>query len=92
MLFELAKLTDGGIMDKNNYEYLKGLALVGCRDISLLSKKWYNSEDTMISVARILEEEGILNTVDQAITFFEKPYKWERDIQDLIREYEGVLC
>jgi hypothetical protein len=81
------------MLTKENYKYLKQLPFLTCRDILVIPKKWYNSNETMIQVARILDEEEIFYNPERSdtyavITFFESPHKFERDIIELIKEYE----
>ncbi len=51
------------------------------------NKIWYSSGDTMLTVATILDDEGIFIKTTDVIRFFEKPWKWESDMQELIDEY-----
>lgn len=76
--------------DKSDIEYLKSLPFLGLRPASLLNitKVWYSSDDTIINVARILNDNGVFISTKQVIDFFESPYKWEYDILELIKECE----
>jgi len=60
-------------------EYLKSLL-----------PRWWESGDTVISVARILNDEGMLTDVDDAITFFEKPWSYGKEIKEIIKNYEST--
>jgi len=76
-------------VDKNNYEYLKGLPYLGERlSILDMTKAWYGSDDTVITVANILDRQGIFSETRQVIDYFENPCKWEGEIHNLLREYE----
>jgi len=78
------------MLDKENYEYLKSLPSLGIKPtIFDLPKAWYASGDTMFTVARILDKQGIFQKTSQVIDYFEKPRKFEQDIQRLIKEYEN---
>ena len=61
----------------DNYEYLKKL-----------KPKWWQSDDIVITVAHILNEEEVLTDVDDTITFFEKPWAYEDDIRKIIEDHE----
>ena len=77
-------------MDKSDIEYLERCLESTSKNIGLMNPLlWYNSGDTMINVANILEDEGYLSTASDAIRFFEKPWKWESDMQDIIDEFKG---
>ena len=75
-------------MDKNDYkllkEYLENTSDKLGRHSSLL---WYKNHDDVMAVARILAEELYLREVKEAISFFEKPWKWESDMQEIIDTY-----
>ena len=49
---------------------------------------WYASGDNVLSAAYILEQECVLRSASEAIDFFEKPWKWEADMQGLVSELE----
>lgn len=77
------------MITKEDYEYLKNLPNLGVKpSISNLMKVWYVSDETLITVARILNNNGVFPSSDTIIDFFESPRKWTRDIQSLIKEYE----
>ena len=80
------------MLTQENYEYLKNLSNLG-RPIDFLGLKkvWYFSDETLISVARILSEVDTFLSKDKVIDFFESPHKWTKDIQNLIKEYEREL-
>jgi len=52
--------------------------------IKQLRSVWYAGEDTVLSVARILVQEGYLNTPSLVIDFFEDPPKWEKEMREII--------
>lgn len=55
--------------------------------IANMDKVWYQTHDTLVSVANILDEEGDFHQTSDVIQFFEKPWKWEHDMQELINDY-----
>ncbi len=89
MIFETKEQTEAGAKKEQQAtaEYL-GICLKGTYEkVGLLSPNlWYRSDDTLLTVASILAHYGILSTAKDAIAFFEKPYKWERDMKDLAEE------
>lgn len=77
------------MLNKEDYEFLKNLPHLDNKpDFLDFLKVWYCSDEKVLSVARILNEQGIFRSIDNVIDYFEKPKKWERDIQALIKEYE----
>ena len=73
---------------KQDAEYLKECLTRTSKQVGLLSPElWYASDDTMLSVANILEGECLF-TASDAIRFFEKPYHFESDMQELINTIE----
>jgi len=77
---------------KEDYEYLKNLPYLGIKpDLFDFLKVWYASEETTIIVARIFNSQGIFRSISSVIDYFEKPRKFEQDIQALIKEYEGDM-
>ena len=74
---------------KVDAEYLTECLTRTSKLVGLLSPNlWYASSDTMLSVANILEGECLF-TASDAIRFFEKPYHFESDMQELINTLEG---
>ena len=77
------------MLNKEDYEFLKNLPYLGTKpDLFDFPKVWYASDETTIMVARILEKQDVFCATDVVIDYFEKPRKWERAIQRLIKEYE----
>ena len=75
---------------KDDADYLRECLTRTSKTVGLLSPNlWYASEDTLLSVANILEDEAYLVTAADAIRFFEKPYHFESDMQEIIDTYEG---
>ena len=72
-------------MDKYGYETLKDC---------LRSKGWANSHDTIMTVGYILRDEGTFNNDSDIIfEYFEKPWHFEKEIRDLVVEYElNQIC
>ena len=66
-------------MNKEDYEYLKSVSV---KDANY---------DQMISISRILDSESVFREIDDVINYFEKPYKWASEINELIKEYEQDL-
>ncbi len=75
-------------MDGVDIEYLKNCLenTFKVHGIANASKIWYTSQDTMLTVARILDDEGCFDRTSDVIYYFEKPWKWEQDMQELIEE------
>lgn len=81
------------MITKEDYEYLKNLPNLGITpSLSNLSKQWYTSDDTLITVARMLDDYGVFPRTNHVVDFFENPRKWTKDIQDLIKEYEQEVA
>jgi hypothetical protein len=51
-------------------------------------KVWYTDNDTMLSVAQILDGECCFRDTGEAVLFFEKPHKWESNMKELVDEYD----
>ena len=66
-------------MDRYNYETLKSC---------LNHRIGWDSHDTTHTVACILRDGYVINSVDQALDFFEKPWHYEPEIRTLVVEYE----
>jgi len=65
--------------DKEDKEYL-----AECLKHTDLLTAWYISDDTVMTVARILDEEGNFRTSSQCRDFFEKPSKWEKSMRNIV--------
>ena len=79
------------LISQEDYEYLKSLPFLGVRcGIENLRKIWYASGDKVLAVARILDDYDTFLDTKNVIRYFEKPWNWEREIQNIIKEYEGV--
>ncbi len=72
------------MVDQEDKEYLTECL----KHTSNLLTAWYISDDTVITVARILAGTGHLRTPELTIDFFEKPSKWERVMKELVEEKE----
>lgn len=44
-----------------------------------MENQWYDNVENVINLARALESNTDLRSVDQVIRLFEKPWKWERE-------------
>jgi len=60
-----------------NIEYLKHLP-----------KDWHQQYDSVHRVAIVLDDIGVFADKKQVISFFEKPWTWQNEIDTLVREYE----
>ena len=79
------------MLDKEDRKYLKNLPYLGIKpNLPQLLLVWYASDERTLAVARILDKQGIFQNTSQVIDYFEKPRKFEQDIQALIKEYEEV--
>lgn len=80
-------------MDKGDIEYLERCLESISKKIGLMNPLlWYNSGDVMLSVARILDDEGCFSKTSDVIYFFEKPWKWESDMQEIIDDFQEVTA
>jgi len=67
-------------------EYLK-YRLAGSDSTPGLHKDiWWKSDDTMITVARILLCYDQFHSKEDIIDFFEKPYKYEKEMKFIVEE------
>lgn len=66
-------------MDKDSYSLLKHY---------MSDLNWYNNYENILTVGRILKDECILNSVDTTFDYFNKPWHFEPEIKDLIKEHE----
>jgi len=74
---------------KDDAGYLRECLKRTSKQVGLLSPNlWYASDETLLSVASILESE-VLFTASDAIRFFEKPYHFENDMRELIELLES---
>ena len=64
-------------MSRDDIEYLKNLP-----------KDWWMNQNTCVNVASLLEQYGYFTDKKQVIRFFEKPYKHQRLVADLIKDFE----
>ena len=62
--------------DEEELEWLKNLP-----------KDWWKSGDTVCSVAYTLNRYGYFADKGQVISFFEKPWHYQRAIDELIEEF-----
>ena len=49
-----------------------------------------NSHDNTVAFAHVLVEFGQLNSVEDVLRYFEKPYKWQKEYEDVLIEIETV--
>jgi len=73
-------------MDRADYETLK---------YCIHNKDWCDSHDHVITVAHILKGYYIFDStygkdasINNVIDYFEKPWHWEKDILEIVKEYE----
>lgn len=66
-------------MESDTLNYLKNLP-----------KTWWDIHKHIISVGRILEEEGSFHDRLQVHAFYEKPYNYQSEIDELIEAEEVV--
>jgi hypothetical protein len=69
-------------------------------DVELLEEckvnpTWWHSFDRILSVASILADEGCFGSgsaaVKNCIYYFEKPWKWNTDIKQLLEDYHDEI-
>lgn len=73
---------------KDDAEYLKNCLTKTSKQFGLGSPGlWYASNDTLLSVATILEGECLF-TASDAIRFFEKPNHFEQDMKEFIESLD----
>lgn len=77
-------------MDKSDGELLKECLNHTYKPGQDLRFVWYQNRNTCLDVARILNSEGYFASTDDVIYFFEKPWKYENDITDLLSLSEEV--
>lgn len=51
---------------------------------------WYKSGDSMLYIAQVLDDHDIFIKTSDVIYFFEKPWKYEGDMRDVINELKGI--
>ena len=64
-------------MSTNGIEHLKNL-----------SHDWWKSDDTIYTVACILDDYGCFNNTRHVIDYFEKPWKFQNEIDFLVKEFK----
>jgi len=64
-------------MKRDDIEYLQDL-----------EENWWESPETTLIVGRILVDYGTLNSPKLVLNFIEKPWKWQRDIVELLKEWK----
>lgn len=52
----------------------------------LKTPEWWKSEEKVLMVGRTLAQWSIFDDFDQVFDYFEKPWKWEKNIKFLINE------
>ncbi len=75
-------------MSKDDCEYLKHCLAKTYKGGTPITDVWYSDGDTTLHVASILDEEGCFPRTRDVIYFFEKPWKWESGMRDLVNDYE----
>ena len=75
-------------MEKADIEYLENCLKRTMKIVGIGGDIWYKSDETMISVATILDDEGCFRRTSDVIRFFEKPYHCEKEMQELIDDYD----
>ena len=53
---------------------------------TLMTPRWYEDEETVVTVARILNYWGTFSDAEEVIDYFEKPWKFERDMKFIVEE------
>lgn len=66
-------------MDKQNYEFLKSFNFKTAR------------HGDLVSLAYIIDDEIGFKDTDDVLYFFEKFWKWEEEVNQIIKEYEQDL-
>jgi len=56
----------------------------------LLKADKLNSYDSTVAFAHVLVEFGQLNNVEDVLRYFEKPYKWQKEYEDVLTMIEIV--
>jgi len=77
-------------MYKEDYEYIKSCLQKTSKQFPNIldgDKLWYSNDDTLITVARILNNEFYFETPTEVIHFFERPYAHEDKMQELLDSY-----
>tara|TARA_R100000742_G_C4167836_1_gene7170 strand:+ start:165 stop:431 length:267 start_codon:yes stop_codon:yes gene_type:complete len=46
------------------------------------------SHDNTVAFAQVLVEFGQLNSVEDVLRYFEKPYKWQKQYEDILTQIE----
>ena len=80
-------------MNKSDIEYLKNCLENTSSKIGLMNPDlWYNNGDSLLTIARILDNEDYFPSTHDVIYFFEKPYKYESDMQEIIDDFQEVTA
>ena len=80
-------------MDKSDIEYLENCLAHTSKQHSLIhnsDKIWYANNDTLLAVARILDEDFSFRDTSCVIDYFEKPYKWEYEMKQIVDNYKEL--
>jgi vacuolar-type H+-ATPase catalytic subunit A/Vma1 len=80
-------------MDKSDIEYLENCLEHTSKQHNLLTdsnKIWYSNNDTVLSVARILDSDFSFRDTSSVIDFFEKPYKGEYEMRQIVKAYKEI--
>ena len=56
--------------------------------IKNLPKDWWRSQNTVLIVASILEQYGYFNDRRAVIRFFEKPFNYQRELDEFVRDFK----
>lgn len=51
-----------------------------------LNPEWWNSEDMVIGVARILDDFGSFESPADVLSYFMQPWEWMSEIDDIVRD------
>ncbi|MEE8470470.1 MAG: hypothetical protein V3S51_03990 [Dehalococcoidia bacterium] len=51
-----------------------------------LEAGWWNSDDTLLAVARILDDFGSFESPGDVISYFVEPWKWGEEISEIVRD------
>jgi hypothetical protein len=46
---------------------------------ALMQVPWYESQDDVLAFARVMVDDSRIQTLDEALHYFEKPFKWDRE-------------
>jgi len=91
IIYDVFHLTNRRLeMDKTDVEYLRDCLTKTLKGGMPGGDVWYVSSDTMLTVACILAGECYLSSADDAIRFFEKPWHFQSDMQEIVDEYTSA--